>query len=475
MNPSKILNEKEHEFCIKLLKLFKIDGKSADQMITPGQLDIFGVIVLRKKSRVQILTSTQYGKSLIVALACIILTCVEGEIVSIPAPTEDKAKIIMRYYIQHLGDHPLFYSMLEKEDKVDKLMMETSKDRLILKNRGGVFILSVQAGNSQKGFQAAMGEGSKIVIEDESGLIPDNIEATIFRMIAGKKDAMYVKIGNPFYRNHFYKSSKDERYLQIFIDFKQGLREGRYDYDFIEEARTKPNFDILFGCKFPEEDSMGADGYMRLLTDAELANTGVKTSSHSGFNVLAVDPAAGGDNSTIVLKSANQQEVLFDQKLDNTMDLVGVVHDCYRAHNIAMVMVDATGIGQGVYDRLKEMGLPMMKINFAEKADDPDTFYNKKAELYWKQRQWLLSGGKLVYNKGWTEFEYIKYRVRDGRIFIQQKEELFKQGLMSPNCVDAAVMTQAISANDLRTEQQIKNRIKSKVWYDETDKIWQNK
>ena len=426
-----------------------------DTLITEGQLTIFAALVLKKSNRIQIITSTQYGKSLIVALACLVLSCIDGEMISIPAPSEEKAKIIMRYYLQHLGDHPIFYEQLNKDDKIDRLVMETSRDRLILKNRGGVFILSVQAHNSQKGFEAAMGEGSKIVIQDESCLIPDAIESTIFRMIAGKKDAMYVKIGNPFYRNHFYKSSQDPRYLQIFIDFKQGLKEGRYNYDFIEEARTKPNFDILFACKFPSEGMIGKDGYQRLMTDGEIERVIVPDGIHSGYKILGVDPAAGGDNSAIVIKSTQFQEILFNQQLENTMDLVGVVMDKARDYAVDYIVVDKTGVGQGVYDRLKDAGYPIRGVSFGEKSED-DMFQNLKAEWHWRERQWLLGGGRLIQNVGWQEMNHIKYKNKDGRIIIQPKEDLFREGLLSPNCVDAAVLTQVINDTTIRNARMIK-------------------
>lgn len=464
------LKPDERAFCIKLLNLFKIDGKPGGEQVTEGQLLIFAALVLRKSHRIQIITSTQYGKSLIVALACIILSCIDGELVSIPAPSEDKAKIIMRYYLQHLGDHPLFYSQLEKDDKVDKLLMEATKERLVLKNRGGVFILSVQASNSQKGFQAAMGEGSKIVIQDESSLIPDPIESTVFRMIAGKSDAMYVKIGNPFYRNHFYKSSKDPRYLQIFVDYEQGLREGRYNQEFIDEARTKPNFDILYACQFPPEDQMTSDGYLRLLTDHELEHSTVEYGEHAGYKVLGIDPAAGGDKSTVVLKSGNLQEVLFDQKLKDTMDLVGVAMEKYRESQSDYMVVDATGVGRGVYDRLKEMGYPVRGLAFNEKAED-EMFYNLKADLYWRQRKWLLSGGRLLQNPAWQEFGYIRYKNKDGKIIIQPKEELFKEGLLSPNCVDAAVLTQYASDSMIKSNRILKQH-QGRQFHDQTIEIW---
>lgn len=463
------LKEDEKEFCKKLLSLFKVDGKPFDEQVTEGQLQIFAALVLKKSDRIQIITSTQYGKSLIVALACLIISCIDGEVVCIAAPSEDKSKIIMRYYLQHLGDHPLFYQQLEKGDKVDRLIMETSRDRLLLKNRGGVFIISVQAHNSQKGFEAAMGEGAKIVIQDESSLIPDAIESTIFRMIAGKKDATYVKIGNPFYRNHFYKSSQDPRYLQVFIDFKQAIREGRYNYDFIEEARTKPNFDILFACKFPLEGSIGKDGYIRLLTDKEIENSTVPEGVHSGYKILGIDPAAGGDNSAIVLKSATYQEILFNQQLENTMDLVGVVMDKYRDYQCDYIVVDKTGVGQGVYDRLKDANYPIRGVSFGEKSEE-DMFQNLKAEWHWRQRKWLLSGGRLIANSAWQEFAHMKYKNRDGKIIIQPKEELLKEGILSPNCVDAAVLTQCITDTTIKSARIFKNH--GTVFQDKMLDIW---
>lgn len=470
------LNKAEREFCMNLLSLFKIEGKPASEKVSEGQLLIFAALVLKKGTRINILTSTQYGKSLIVALACLVLSCIEGEMISIPAPSEEKARIIMRYYLQHMGDHPLFYSQLEKGVLLDRLLMETSKDRLVLKNRGGVFILSVQAKNSQRGFEAAMGEGSRIVIEDESCLIPDAIEATIFRMIAGKgKDAMYVKIGNPFYRSapfsHFYKSSTDPRYLKIFIDYKQAIREGRYDIDFIEEARTKPNFDILFGCKFPPEGSMGKDGYVRLLTDREIEMSTTREGNHAGYKILGCDPAAGGDNSAIVLKSHGYQAVLYNQQLENTMDFYGVICDLYRETGADFIAIDKTGVGQGVFDRLKDAGYPIRGIAFGEKSEE-DMFQNYKAELYWRQRQWLLSGGRLIQNHGWQEWAHIKYKNKDGKILIQPKEDLLKEGIQSPNCVDAAVLTQCITNTTIKSAKMMKNY--GNRFQDKMLDVWRN-
>lgn len=470
--PSFALTTEERDLCLKLLSLFKIEGKPANEVVTEGQLHIFGSLVLKKSPRINIITATQYGKSLFVAFACLILSCIDGEVVCVAAPSEDKARIIMRYYLGHMADHPIFFSQLEKGVLLDRLIMEASKDRLVLKNKGGVFILSVQAKNSQKGFEAAMGEGSKILIEDEACLIPDPIESTIFRMIAGKgESAMYVKISNPFYRNHFYKSSQDPRYLQILIDYKQGLKEGRYNYDFIEEARSKPNFDILYACKFPPEGTIGKDGYISLITEREREDSTVPDGHHMGYKILGIDPAAGGDNSAIVLKSSTLQEVVFNQQLSNTMDLVGVAMDVYREHNCDFIVVDKTGIGQGVYDRLKDAGYPIRGVSFGEKSEDP-MFANLKAEWHWRERSWLLSGGRMLSNSAWLEFQHIKYKNKDGKIIIQPKEDLLREGILSPNVVDAAVLTQCISDTTIKSTRVI--AANQGQFRDKTIEIWRN-
>jgi hypothetical protein len=100
-------------------------------------------------------------------------------------------------------------------------------------------------------------------------------------------------------------------------------------------------------------------------------------------------------------------------------------------------------------------------------------FANLKAEWHWRQRQWLLSGGRLVYNVGWNEFEYVKYKNKDGKIIIQPKEELFKDGIMSPNCVDAAVLTQVINDTTIRSNRLLKYN-QGRPFFDKTDEIWNN-
>jgi len=111
----------------------------------------------------------------------------------------------MRYYLQHLETMSCFTASWRKEDRLDRLVMETSRDRLTLRNRGVYSFYRCTPPTPTKA-SGSHGKGSKIIIEDESCLIPDEIESPFSACRRKGKDAMYVKISNPFYRNHFYRS-----------------------------------------------------------------------------------------------------------------------------------------------------------------------------------------------------------------------------------------------------------------------------
>ena len=217
------------------------------------------------------------------------------------------------------------------------------------------------------------------------------------------------------------------------------------------------------------DETMDEKGYIRLILDRELQACYVNDGDHSGYRILGVDPAAGGDASAIVLRSGNLQEILFNQKLQDTMNLVGVVMEKARECRADMIVIDKSGVGQGVYDRLKQLDYNVRGVSFGEKSEDP-MFANLKAEWHWRQRQWLLSGGRLIRDPGWNEFEIVKYKNKDGKIIIQPKEELFREGIASPNCVDAAVLTQAIADSAIRSARIV--RMAGHSFTDKTQEIW---
>jgi hypothetical protein len=308
-----------------------------------------------------------------------------------------------------------------------------------------------------------MGAGAKIVISDESSLIPDIIESTIFRMIAGQgADAFYCKIGNPFYRNHFYTSWHDDNYHKIFIDYKQGLSEGRYTQQFIDEAKRKPNFDILFACEFPPEDAVDERGYIRLFTQDEIENS-IRKVEPFGEKRLGVDMAeGGGDYNAFVLRTANYTTVLIKYRNQDTMLIPGHLINIHRELEMRdeNIFMDTIGVGKGPYDRLVEQHYSPTSVKFSEKPDDEAQFANLKAECFWRLKQWIHNGGCLDPSDDWKQLGDIKYKVdSSGRIQIISKDELRKEGKASPDVADALAMTFArksvMASKDMKAEHDL--------------------
>jgi len=457
------------EICTMWLKKFTVDGKPFNDIISPKQREIFRAIIFKEHLRVQILASTQYGKSLTVALACIVVACIWGEVTAVVAPSADKAKLIMRYFIDHLGDHSMFSDLLDITTRLERLKKEESKDRIILRNGGGIFALSTNESNSKKKIEAAMGQGAKNVIMDEACLVSDDTEATIFRMLAGKgKYAFYCKIGNPFYAeppySHFYNSDIDPNYHRIFIDYVEALKEGRYTPEFVEEARNKPLFDILFECKFPDKNAIDAMGYRYLIKKEDLEDCFIDSMDDVPIDLtekmfVGADIGRGDDESAYVcrrqgyiwLDSTNQSSDLMVQvpevarlsSKDYFYEVKGDPDYDYEYYGIT-VNVDDTGVGGGVTDRCHELGYNVRGIVWGSTAETRGRFANVKAENFWDLAMDIkYKKVKIVRSQKFYELLEIKYKITSSeKIIIEPKEDYKKRKKgKSPNVADAVALT----------------------------------
>jgi hypothetical protein len=55
-------------------------------------------------------------------------------------------------------------------------------------------------------------------------------------------------------------------------------------------------------------------------------------------------------------------------------------------------VVDVVGVGAGVYDRLVELGIPVVPYNGGEAPFDKERFVNARAEDYWSLREIFEAG-----------------------------------------------------------------------------------
>lgn len=424
--------------------------------LTDGQAEIFETIFKRKYPRVDAITYSQYGKSDVVSMAVLSRVTTFPEKWAIVAPSNKKAHIIMSYLIGHIFDNEYTTALfeVEKGENVDRIRRERSKDRLTFKHPDGsigeVFTLSSEGKRTKDLLDALMGFGAPNVIIDESSLIDDIQYVGILRMLGGHKDNFLFEIGNAMRRNHFFKTSLDPKYHHININIDRGLAEGRVTQDFINEMSTKPMFNQLYKNQFPPQDAVDSGGYAPLYADTEIANKIVPYVNLFGELRLGCDVAGEGSNqSVITLRGKNGARIIYKENTPDTMAFVAIIVDAIKKYKPYKVYVDKVGIGKPVYDRLLELPEAydqrdgrhlVVGVQAGGKADDDENFINKRAEMFWRQREWMQTS-KLE-GDGWNDLLDVRYKVQsDKKVKIKSKDEMIQEGVQSPDVADSLSLT----------------------------------
>lgn len=434
-----------------LVRKYFLDDYNKPFELTDGQADIFNTIFARTHNRVNIIASTQYGKSDTISMAVLLRTRVFNESFAIVAGSKDKAQIIMSRVLQHAFDHPFFFKELELDANMplDRLRRERSRDNITFMSGGSIKTFSADTKNPKALDSALTGFGSPNIIEDEASIINDPAQAMIMRMLGGHRDNFLVKIGNPFRRNHFYRSSINSKYHQIKIDYHQALAEGRYSQSFIDEMRGEPFFNVLYECKFPDETEVLEGGYRRLLISEYIENAFIDyepSIESDDVPILGVDVARGGRNlSVFVLRYPKSKFAMILEK-NNDADLMNQVQRIIKymdKYNIPpyRVCVDDVGVGAGVSDALRERGHNVTMVREGGSANDK-RYANKRAELYWQSGQWIRDGGRLLRDESFLELREIRFRENSqSKLQIESKADMLKRGVQSPDTADAYSLT----------------------------------
>ena len=424
---------------------------------TPSQKQMMEVILntgAGGKNYVQIETPTRFGKSSSTA-AALLMRCGMKERWAIVAGTADKAHIIMNYFIGYALENTIPRKLLESRESLDKLKQERNKTKLTFSSGFEIEVFSADSRNKQATGNAVMGFGAPYVILDEAALVDDDVEAKIFRMIAGFSTSKhcYIKIGNPFKRNHFLKSHNDPDFHQIWWDYKVGIEEGRYTVEYIEKARNKPNFNVLYEVKFPDADAMDERGWSNLLSDEDITAVFVERGSGFGFLKIGIDPSGEGTNFTSVIKRYRNYAVklLKERVIDQfklTEWMVNWLKDQRRTENMLPMgyYVDKIGIGNGFYETLRRDLENVQGINVGVAPFDEEGFVNLRAENFWKLRTDIKTKKlSLEKDEDWFQLAQIKYRTKlegkRGKIEIMSKEEMRANGIDSPDVADALALT----------------------------------
>jgi hypothetical protein len=158
--------------------------------------------------------------------------------------------------------------------------------------------------------------------------------------------------------------------------------------------------------------------------------------------ILGVDVARFGSDRSVIQKRkglAAYEPKIFDD-IDN-MTLAGMVAQTITEWEPDAVFIDA-GRGEGVIDRLRQLGYFVTEVNFGGKALKP-MYNNKRSEMWDGIRLWLDDGGSLPPNVDLkTDLCVPTYKFdSSNRLQLESKDDIKKRGGRSPDLGDALALT----------------------------------
>lgn len=308
-----------------------------------------------------------------------------------------------------------------------------------------------------------------LILFDEASAIDD----TIWEVVEGAlttRGSMIFCFGNPTRTTgkfHEAFHTQKHRWITYQVDsrnakmanqnqIKEWIEDYGEDSDFVK-IRIKGEFPRLSASQFISAD---------LVYEASRRAKDVRGQAHMP-NIIGVDVARFGTDQSIIIR---RQGYLVDPPLKfrhiDVMDLAGRVVEVYRKYPNSIICADGVGIGAGLVDRLKQLGIPVIDVQSAAKAYDMRTYANKRGENWGRMRDWLLAGGCIPNDKELIEqIPAIEYGLNKRlQILLESKEDIRKKGGTSPDIADALSFTFSYDeAKMLATSAKARN-IKRVTW-----------
>lgn len=163
---------------------------------------------------------------------------------------------------------------------------------------------------------------------------------------------------------------------------------------------------------------------------------------------LGVDVARFGSDETIIFPrwglNANFKHVAMRKA--RTTDIAGKVIMVKNKWGSEMEFVDGTGgYGGGVVDQMLAAHHAPIEVQFGGKPDD-DRYLNKRAEMWFRMKEWVERGGSLPKNPTLKKQLCAPlYFFRNGKFQLEDKDQLKKRLGYSPDIADALALTFAFA------------------------------
>lgn len=288
-----------------------------------------------------------------------------------------------------------------------------------------------------------------MLVVDEASGVPEQVFEAASGSMSGH-NATTILAGNPtrtsgtFYETH---TRLADHWLTLHWSC---IESPRVSQEFIDEMRIRYGEDSnAYRIRVLGEFPLGDDDTIIPLYLAEAAQGRDVSASPTTRPVWGLDVARfGGDRTTMAKRYGPIIPEVQAWKGLDLMQTVGRVKAEYDAllpsDRPTEILVDVIGLGSGVHDRLRELGLPVRAVNVSEAPAFGQTYNNLRTELIFRARGWLEQRGCRLPDDAEliAEMTSIRYSfASNGKMKAESKDDMRRRGLKSPDKADAVFLT----------------------------------
>lgn len=302
-----------------------------------------------------------------------------------------------------------------------------------------------------------------LVVLDEGSGIPEWLAQATENLITNENSRMLI-IGNPdnpmsYFAKAFKPGSGFNRLTISAFDtpaftgekVSEDLLSKLTSKVWVEERKKRwgvnsPLYKSKVQAEFPDitDDTVFTPAMITEAITNDRSRHAVNAKGRFGFDVARL----GSDESVVYHNRNGYIRAVARWAKTDTMETVGRFRRVAGSVQPALAtaaVVDVNGIGAGVYDRLRELGYPVIPFNGGEKAYNPLKFKNRRAESYWEARE-LFEEGLIDIEESDEDLqaELMETRFKSnstGQIQIESKEDISARLGRSPDRADAFVMS----------------------------------
>jgi hypothetical protein len=331
-----------------------------------------------------------------------------------------------------------------------RVLLEVKTDRVeLIAAASEAFISARTSRAEQPEALAGVHSDNVMLVVDEASGVPEQVFEAASGSMSGHS-AVTILAGNPtrtsgtFFETHTRLADHWHTLHWSCVESK------RVSKEFVEEMKTRYGEDSnAYRIRVLGEFPLGDDDTIIPLHLAEAAVERDVVVSQNIRPIWSLDVARFGSDRTVLVRRTGN--VITDIEAWQGLDLMATTGRVKAYYDALMpnqrpveILVDSIGLGSGVVDRMRELGMPVRGINVSEAPAFGNTYSNLRTELIFRVRGWLEQRtARLPKNSALlSELTSIRYSFGStGKVKAESKDDMRRRGLRSPDLADAVFLS----------------------------------